>query len=282
MGHLGPRLAAALSALLLVAGCGADTSGSGSTPPGSVPSSSPGGDTAPPPEQVGATATWELLEPEAVTPATQWLPVGVTRLDCASGETGTVLEPQVTVEDERIVIRTDVEKLADGAHDCQGNNTVEVEVSLGQPIGGRDLVDAACLEGDAIGTAACEESAVRWTSPARGASSEVPDWEAPADYSFTVQSSCGERGFIGTFAVTVAGGQVASVEPRGDSWAGVTPEHTPTLSAMLDEARDALSQGGTVEVAVDDAGVPTWIFLDPMPDAIDDEACYAISDYRSG
>ena len=267
MGHFRLRLVTALSALVLVAGCGVEDSGAGSTVPAL-------------PAQVGDTATWELLDLGAVSPASQWLEVGVTRLDCAGGETGAVLEPQVSVEAERIVIRTDVEKLPDGNYDCSGNDVVPVEVHLGQPVGSRDLVDAACLDSDAVDTAACVES-VRWTSPARGASSAIPDWAAPPDYSFTAQSSCGERSFIGRFAVTVEGGQVTHVEPLGNSWEGVTPAMTPTINAMLDEARDALTQGGAVEVAVDDAGVPSWISLDPISNAIDDEACYAISDYRS-
>ncbi|USQ76011.1 DUF6174 domain-containing protein [Ornithinimicrobium cryptoxanthini] len=267
MGHLRPRLVAALSALVVVVGCAVEDSGAGST-------------AAVLPAQVGDTATWELLDPGAVSPASQWLEVGVTRLDCSGGETGAVLEPHVSVEDERIVIRIDVEKLPDGAYDCSGNDAVPVEVHLGQPVGSGDLVDAACLDGDAVDTAACVES-VRWASPTRPASSAIPDWVAPPDYSFTAQSSCGERGFIGSFAVTVEGGEVTHVEPLGDSWEGVTPAMTPTITAMLDEAREALAQGGVVEVAVDDAGVPSWISLDPMPNAIDDEACYAISDYRS-
>lgn len=275
MGHPRVRLAVALTLLVLATGCAVEDAESGSTSP-----SPQGGDTSPPP-QLGDTATWELLEPAAVNPTSQWLQVGVTRLGCSGGETGEVLEPQVSYEDERIVIRTDVEKLPDGNYHCQGNDVVPVEVHLDQAIGGRDLVDAACLEGDAVGTAGCAESAVRWTSPARGATSQIPDWVAPTDYSFTAQSSCGERGFIGRFAVTVDGGEVTHVEPLGDSWEGVTPVMTPTLTAMLGEARDALAQGGTAEVAVDEAGVPSWISLDPIPDGIDDEACYAISDYRS-
>lgn len=275
MGHNRFRIAAALTLLVLVTGCAVEDSEGGS------PSPSPlGRDTAPPPP-LGDTATWELLDPAGVNPTSQWLQVDVTRLNCSGGETGEVLEPQASYDDERIVIRTDVEKLPDGNYDCQGNDVVPAEVHLDQPIGSRDLVDAACLEGEAAETAACAESAVRWTSPARGATSQIPDWVAPANYSFTAQSSCGERGFIGTFAVTVEAGQVADVTPISDSWAGVTPDMTPTLTAMLDEARDAVAQGGTAEVAVDDAGVPRWISLDPLPEAVDDEACYAISDYRS-
>ena len=275
MGHPRVRLAAALTLLVLATGCAVADSESGSESP------SPQGRATAPPPPLGDTATWELLDPAGVNPTSQWLQVGVTRLDCSGGETGEVLEPQVSYDDERIVIRTDVEKLPDGNFDCQGNDVVPVEVHLDQSIGGRDLVDAACLKGEAAETAACAQPSVRWISPARGASSQIPDWVAPADYFFTAQSSCGERGFIGTFAVTVEAGHVAVVTPIGDSWAGVTPDMTPTMTAMLDEARDAVAQGGTAEVAVDDAGVPRWISLDPLPDGIDDEACYAISAYRS-
>ncbi|MGO2051887.1 hypothetical protein ACT3TP_02725 [Glutamicibacter sp. AOP38-B1-38] len=111
---------------------------------------------------VGEVATWELLDSSEVTLNSTSLQLGVTRLDCAGGVTGTVLEPMVQVEQERIVIRVDVEPLSPGAYNCQGNNAVPVTVQLNQPVGDRELVDAACLEGRAVDTAACIDNGVRW------------------------------------------------------------------------------------------------------------------------
>lgn len=149
--------ALACSALML-SGCDAsapDVGGAGS-PTQKV---SDTGSLAP---EVGEIGTWELLNSSEVTSDSTTLQLGVTRLGCAGGVTGTVRDPMVQVEQERIVIRADVEPLSPGAYTCQGNNVVPVAVQLNQPVGKRELVDAACLEGRAINTAACTNNGVRW------------------------------------------------------------------------------------------------------------------------
>lgn len=266
------HLPAVVAAAFLAGGCAAQAPGPAGSDAGAAPS---------PLQQVGDTATWELLHPGRVGPTDQGLMVGVTRLGCSSGVTGQVLPPQVAYGQDRIVVRTDVERLPDGASSCPGNDVVPVEVHLEEPIGGRDLVDAACLEGEAVGTAACPQGP-RWSSPARGATAQVPDWSPPPDYSFEVQSTCGERSLIGRYAVRVAAGVVVDLEPLLDGWDGVTPDQAPTLASMLEDARQAVAGGGTAEVAVDGAGVPRWVSVDPVPDGVDDEACYAVSAYRPG
>jgi hypothetical protein len=141
-------VAAALgcTAVVVVSGCGA--------PAGSERSAG---------ASEGSTGVWELLDAAAVGPESTELRLGVTRLECASGETGTVLQPDVQFERDRIVIRTDVEPLTGGTYDCQGNNTVPVNVGLSEPIGNRDLVDAACLGGEAVDTVFCADGPVRWS-----------------------------------------------------------------------------------------------------------------------
>lgn len=111
---------------------------------------------------VGDTGTWELLNSAEVTPYSTTLRLAVTRLGCAGGVTGTVLDPHVQVEEERIVIRTDVEPLPPGAYNCQGNNSVPVTVDLKEAVGKRELVDAACLEGHTVTLARCTNNGVRW------------------------------------------------------------------------------------------------------------------------
>ncbi len=116
-----------------------------------------------PPNRTGDTATWILLEPETVTPESTDIVIGVTRLGCASGETGGVLPAVIDYGEDRIAIRVDVEPLGNQPADCQGNDEVMFSVHLTEPIGQRELVDAACLAGEAQGTSFCAAGAVRWT-----------------------------------------------------------------------------------------------------------------------
>lgn len=228
---------------------------------------------------VGDVASWSLsLDHQLLDPATSLLVLDVTRLGCSGGVTGSVLDPVVVYEDDRVLIRTDVEPVG-GANDCQGNDAVSVEVALDESLGMRELVDGACLEGEAVGTAACQ-SAVRWVPPAglehHGG---VPDWQAPPEYSFTVQSSCGEQDFIGEYAVTVVENEVVAVEPLRQSWADVTLGSVPSIADMLDLAREADSEG-EASVWIDAKGTPRWLELDPLPNSLDDENCFLITGYN--
>lgn len=123
----------------------------------------PPDDNSPPADgpEPGDAATWILLEP--VTPESTDLVIGVTRLGCANGKTGRVLPAAVEYGEDRIVIRVDVESRSDQPADCQGNDEVTFSVHLTEPIGQRELVDAACLSGEAQGTTSCDGGAVRWT-----------------------------------------------------------------------------------------------------------------------
>lgn len=125
----------------------------------------------------GDVASWLLSEDQLLDPTTSFLVLDVTRLGCSGGVTGSVLDPVVVYEPDRVVIRTDVEPVG-GANDCQGNDAVAVEIALDESLGMRELVDAACLHGEAVGTAACP-GAVRWAPP-EGLERHggVPDWQA--------------------------------------------------------------------------------------------------------
>ncbi len=107
----------------------------------------------------GDVATWELRSP--VDESSRSLDVLVTRLGCASGVTGDVLAPRVEYEDDRIVVIIDVERFTEGAADCQDNDAVPDVVELDEPVGDREVVDGACLDGEATGTAPCSDP-VRW------------------------------------------------------------------------------------------------------------------------
>lgn len=265
-------LAGSALALAVLNGCAVEQPNGGSTAPEGSPALSSLEPLA------GDVATWSLAPDELLDPKTTSLVVEVTRLGCASGTTGTVLDPQLQYDDTQVLLRTDVEKIGPGAHDCQGNDAVPVEIHLDQPLGVRALVDAACLQGEAVGTAACTE-AVRWAPPAGLTRHDgVPDWQPPPVYSFVVQSSCGEQAFIGEYAVSVAQGAVTGVEPLRRGFEGIGTDTVPSMAAMLELARQA-EREGEAEVWVDQDGIPRWFDLDPLLDSIDDENCFLITQY---
>lgn len=135
------------SAALLIAGNSIQAIGpdqAAATPRPAATSQTP---EAPAPPKEGDAALWQLIDAESVDADSTSLKLSVTRLGCAGGETGDVLEPRVTYEATRIVIQVDVEPLAVGtAHTCQGNNSVPITLELAEPIGERSLVDGGCSE----------------------------------------------------------------------------------------------------------------------------------------
>lgn len=114
------------------------------------------------PPQVGVTGVWELADPSRVSPASTSLKLKVTRMECASGHTGRILEPVVSYGASDIVIRTDVAQRRSTADTCQSNDWVTVTLALAEPVGDRQLIDAACLAGDAVRTSFCAAGAARW------------------------------------------------------------------------------------------------------------------------
>jgi hypothetical protein len=125
----------------------------------------------------------------------------------------------------------------------------------------------------ALALAGCGDAATE-SGPSTG-------WQEPASYEYTVDSHCGERLLIGTFTMTVADGKVTKVIRKDGTLPETKPENFPTLSDLLDEYSTARQNGADVaKLEVDPAdGHPTKIDLDPMKNAIDDEACYLISNY---
>ena len=146
-------------------GCAvADTSGpvaSTSTPDPAAPSAlSPSPSTGV--DAPGDAATWTLVDPAAISAAITDVRVAVTRLGCSSGKTGELRVPRVSYDADEVVIEVDAEPLGAGAFECPGNDAVEVVVTLTEALGDRSLVDGACLEGEAVSTAACADGPVRW------------------------------------------------------------------------------------------------------------------------
>ena len=111
----------------------------------------------------GATALWEIDTRDPPTSHSTSFAAFVTRLGCASGETGEVHDPVVSTDRSRVVVKFSVAPLSGNLHQCQSNNKVRHIVDLDEPIGGRELVDGACLSGDAVPPPLCSEGGVRWS-----------------------------------------------------------------------------------------------------------------------
>lgn len=112
----------------------------------------------------GDPASWTLVAPARVNADSRTLKIEVTRVACASGRTGEVLEPTVSYDPDRIVIQVDVGALDDGAYMCLGNDAVPVTIELDEPVGDRALVDGVCLDDEAATASSCEVE-VRWPAP---------------------------------------------------------------------------------------------------------------------
>jgi hypothetical protein len=127
-----------------------------------VPSGGPADPSSQP--EPGDVAVWDVDPTAPPSKDASSFTAMVTRLGCNGGVTGTVLRPGVLVSDDTITVTFAVEPAEPGGHTCQGNDAVPYVVDLGQPIGGRILVDGACAEGqEAATTSFCADSAgVRW------------------------------------------------------------------------------------------------------------------------
>jgi hypothetical protein len=95
----------------------------------------------------------------------------------------------------------------------------------------------------------------------------------PMAYSFDLESSCGERSLIGDFRVWVEDEEVTRVRPETDR------RYVPTLSDLEHLVADA-GPDAEVEVERGTEGWITWLSIDHLPDAIDDEECYRVTNVR--
>ena len=101
-----------------------------------------------------------------ITSSSTSFTANVIRLECSSGITGEVLAPEIVLSEPEIVISFSVAPLAqgEGEYSCPGNPPVPYVVELGEPIGARQLIDAACLPGGAAETTtSCADGAARWS-----------------------------------------------------------------------------------------------------------------------
>ena len=111
-------------------------------------------------------------------------------------------------------------------------------------------------------------------------------WAEPSAYRFAFTSTCGERSLIGQFEATVENGAVVSFRAQDDAAAAFpgTASDLPTLGDLLRRAQEAQANSeANVELVTDaNDGHPARIEIDWLPNAIDDEECYAIESYEVG
>jgi hypothetical protein len=124
------------------------------------------------------------------------------------------------------------------------------------------------------------------TSPADPAKLGKSVWTEPAEYSFTLTSSCGERPLLGKFQATVSQGKIVKVrgldDPARRALMLRLAELVPTMGLLEAQAETARNEGGKVKIVRAADKHPTRIDIDRDPNAVDDEACYTIEDYTIG
>ncbi len=103
----------------------------------------------------------------------------------------------------------------------------------------------------------------------------------PQSYRFVLTSSCGERGLLGDYEVWVRDEKVIDAKNLDPNYP-YQPDlkELPTLGDLGEMARGAPPET-VVEFVVDENGLPQSLSLDPIPNGIDDEECYRVSELES-
>jgi Family of unknown function (DUF6174) len=126
------------------------------------------------------------------------------------------------------------------------------------------------------------------TTGCAAAASDPPttnrSWQEPNSYTYTLESSEGERALLGKFRITVRDRKVARAEGLDEYAKGIvarSPELMPTIGDLLRElGRLQRRNGDTAEIEYATDGHPRRITLDPDHNTIDDEATYVITEYE--
>jgi len=104
-------------------------------------------------------------------------------------------------------------------------------------------------------------------------------WVEPDRYAYTLLTTCGERSGLGRFRLSIESGRVVAAE-RLQRYSDLLPlRQMPSIGDIVAIADQAESDGAdevTVRYAPD--GTPRLVSIDYVSEAIDDEACYRISD----
>jgi len=113
------------------------------------------------------------------------------------------------------------------------------------------------------------------TSPSPG----DPAAATAPSYTYVLESSCGERALLGRYAVTVVDSQVTAAEDLADHTP--VPDSLIALVPTIDELAHRVMTDSPSDVSyVADTGLLVSVRFEGDPKAIDDEECYAISEYE--
>ena len=102
----------------------------------------------------------------------------------------------------------------------------------------------------------------------------------PTAYVYDLNSACGERNMLGDFRISVVDGTVTDVEPLGDTQMNeMTIDTFPTLDDLIGIVENS-EPDAEIELEVNADGIPTSIDIDHVPEAIDDEECYRVTNVQ--
>jgi hypothetical protein len=174
-------------------------------------------------------ATW-TVDPDTIDASSTGFTAEVTRVGCASGLTGTVYPPTVTVGETEIEVTFRAAPLdPEVGQTCQSNDAVSIAVTLPEPIGERRLVDGVCSRREG---AACEFGAVRWEPDDRAAAPEVSVSDTifpppvpvaePVDLSYDDLDAV-RKSFSGRRTVALERSDDGAVRWWMTVWTGITP-----------------------------------------------------------
>ena len=108
---------------------------------------------------------WHLAPQQSLQDSSTTFVALVSRVACNNGVTGEVLAPDVRMTGTEVIVTFTVAAKPNEPAPCQGNDEVPYQVDLGEPLGGRALVDGVCRIGDRILAKAvfCASGATRFT-----------------------------------------------------------------------------------------------------------------------
>ncbi|WP_039935752.1 DUF6174 domain-containing protein [Streptomyces viridochromogenes] len=143
----------------------------------------------------------------------------------------------------------------------------------------RAVSGAALIGGVICAAAACGSGTPQSAQPQVRA-----PWQEPASYSYTLQSSEGERSLLGTFRISVRDGAVVEsvgLDGMGRRAVESAPDAVPTIGELVEELEQARrDDADTADAEYAPDGHPVRITLDWERNAVDDEARYVISAYE--
>lgn len=101
-------------------------------------------------------------------------------------------------------------------------------------------------------------------------------WLEPANYSFVIEGGPAMITLAGQTKVVVRDHLV--VQPHRDNVASVY--RFPSIAEMQKRAQDAVARGGYVGAIVASDGRPTFFYIDPVKNSLDDEFRAAMTEYQ--